>query len=264
MVPLLLAIPFGPMMAWKRGDMFGVGQRLFAAIAVALAAALAVIYFTTGAPVLAALGIGLAVYILAGSVIDLGEKSGVGRVPFATAFARFAGLPRSVFGTFLGHFGIGLTTLGIVVVSTFGTESVTTMRPGDLQSVAGYAVRFESLKPFAGPNYSEEQGAFAVLDVAGNTLDTIVSAKHLYPARRTPTTEAGISTRHLSQVYISLGDKNADGSIVVRFWWKPLITLIWFGAIFMVVGAIASLSDRRLRVGAPKPSAKRLPQVANV
>lgn len=73
-----------------------------------------------------------------------------------------------------------------------------------------------------------------------------------------PTTEAGIYTRHLSQVYVSLGDKGADGSIVVRVWWKPLVTLIWFGAVFMAIGALISLSDRRLRVGAPKASARKV------
>ena len=46
-----------------------------------------------------------------------------------------------------------------------------------------------------------------------------------------------------------------DGaSIVVRVWWKPLITLIWIGAIFMAVGGTVSLFDRRLRVGAPARS----------
>ncbi len=263
MVPLLMAIPFGPLMAWKRGDLLGVSQHLFAALAVALIVALILLYVTTGAPVLSAVGIGLAAYVLAGSLIDLAEKSGIGKVPVRTVMARFAGLPRSVLGTFFGHFGIGVTTLGIVAVTTFGTETVTTMRPGEALTVSGYSVQFESLKPFAGPNYSEEQGLFKISDTTGKVISEVVSSKRFYPARRAPTTEAGISTRYLSQVYISLGDKGGDGSIVVRLWWKPLVTLIWFGAIFMVVGAITSLSDRRLRVGAPKPSAKRIAQTVN-
>jgi cytochrome c-type biogenesis protein CcmF len=259
MVPLLIAIPFGPLMAWKRGDLLGVSQRLFVAVGVALLVMLTSIYATTGAPVLSAVGIGLATYVLIGSLIDLAEKSGLGRVSASTAFARLAGLPRSVFGTFFGHFGIGLTTLGIVAVTTFGTETVINMRPGETQMVGAYSVRFESLKPFDGPNYSEEQGAFTIVNSSGEVSDQILSSKRFYPARKTPTTEAGISTRGLSQVYISLGDKGTDNSIVVRLWWKPLITLIWLGAIFMVIGAITSLSDRRLRVGAPRPSAKRIP-----
>jgi cytochrome c-type biogenesis protein CcmF len=66
-----------------------------------------------------------------------------------------------------------------------------------------------------------------------------------------PTTEAGIRTLGFSQLYVSLGDKAADGSVVVRVWWKPLVTLIWLGGLVMMSGAAVSLMDRRLRVGAP-------------
>ena len=60
-------------------------------------------------------------------------------------------------------------------------------------------------------------------------------------------------TRGLSQLYLSLGDPNPDGSIAVRLYHKPLVLLIWLGALVMVFGGALSLSDRRLRVGAPKP-----------
>src|SRR5262249_57680922 len=32
-VPLLIPIPFGPLLAWKRGDLYGVAQRLLVALA---------------------------------------------------------------------------------------------------------------------------------------------------------------------------------------------------------------------------------------
>ena len=35
-IPLMLAVPFGPLMAWKRGDLLGVAQRLLGAAAIAL------------------------------------------------------------------------------------------------------------------------------------------------------------------------------------------------------------------------------------
>src|SRR5437588_11681053 len=35
-VPLLIAVPFGPLLAWKRGDLLGVAQRLVGAAAVSL------------------------------------------------------------------------------------------------------------------------------------------------------------------------------------------------------------------------------------
>ncbi|TAV40784.1 cytochrome c-type biogenesis CcmF C-terminal domain-containing protein, partial [Rhizobium leguminosarum] len=38
--------------------------------------------------------------------------------------------------------------------------------------------------------------------------------------------------------------------------WKPFILCIWGGAVFMAFGGLVSLSDRRLRVGAPRRKAK--------
>ena len=56
---------------------------------------------------------------------------------------------------------------------------------------------------------------------------------------------------------MSLGDIADDGATTVRIYWKPLVTLIWLGAIVMAFGGLLSLSDRRLRVGAPRPAAPR-------
>ena len=251
MIPLLAAVPFGPLLAWKRGDLLGVGQRLMTAFALALLATGFILYRTSAQQVLAAFGIGLAVWVMAGSLTDLALKAGIGKVSAATAFARFIGLPRSVFGTALAHFGLGVTLLGIVSVTTFGTEQVVAMKPGDTLPVAGYQLRYEGLAPATGPNYTEQQGRFALLDSAARQVDTIVSAKRFYPARRMPTTEAGIVTHGVNQFYISLGDDIAGGGIVVRIWWKPFVTLIWLGALAMMAGGFVSLLDRRLRVGAP-------------
>ena len=42
-VPLLIAVPFGPMLAWKRGDIAAAGQRLVFAACLALAVAIAIL-----------------------------------------------------------------------------------------------------------------------------------------------------------------------------------------------------------------------------
>jgi cytochrome c-type biogenesis protein CcmF len=64
-------------------------------------------------------------------------------------------------------------------------------------------------------------------------------------------------TRRLSQLYLSLGDPNPDGSVPVRIYFKPQVTMIWLGAVVMFIGGAFSLSDRRLRVGAPRPAKAR-------
>ncbi|WP_095203172.1 heme lyase CcmF/NrfE family subunit [Mesorhizobium carmichaelinearum] len=257
MLPLLALVPFGPLLAWKRGDVFAASQRLMAAFAVALAAMLVTGLFIDGASVFAALGIGLAVWLVVGALTDLAVKSGVGSVAPAVMFRRFAGLPRSVFGTALAHLGLGLTLLGIVATLSFGTEKILSMRAGETVELSGHTLRFVGLYPAQGPNYSEDRGRFELIGVSGSPVGEISSAKRFYPVRQTTTTESGIKTLGLSQLYISLGDEAKDGSVVVRLWWKPLVTLIWGGGLVMMAGAAMSLMDRRLRVGAPSRRRKQ-------
>src|SRR5947207_723799 len=88
---------------------------------------------------------------------------------------------------------------------------------------------------------------------AGLAMRRLKPAKRTFPARGTTTTEAALMTRGPSQLYLSLGDPNTDGSVAVRLYHKPLVLLIWIGALVMFVGGALSLTDRRFRVGAAKP-----------
>ncbi|MEW9806791.1 heme lyase CcmF/NrfE family subunit [Mesorhizobium sp. ZMM04-5] len=258
MAPLLILVPFGPLLAWKRGDMLAAAQRLMTAFAGALLAVLVTLLLVDRASVLAALGIGLAVWLVLGAITDLALKSGFGSVPVGVMLRRLAGLPRSMFGTALAHLGLGLTTLGIVGVMSFQTENILAMKPGQTTEISGLVLRFEDMLPIQGPNYTESRARFSILDAAGRPDGEIVSSKRFYPVRQMPTTEAGIRTMGLSQLYVSIGDDTQDGALVVRIWWKPLVTLIWGGALAMMLGGAVSLFDRRLRIGAPARSRRRV------
>ena len=256
MLPLLFAVPFGPLLAWKRGDLMGAGQRLMAAAAIGLVLAAALAYAQGGGPILAAFGLALGFFMMAGALTDLALRANFGRVPAGVALRRLTGLPRSVFGTALAHVGLGVTVIGIVGVSAFATEHIAEMKPGMALEAGGYQVVFDGVKPGQGPNFTEERGHFTVRR-AGVVVADVYSAKRVYTARRMPTTEAGILTFGLSQLYVSLGDDLPDGGIVVRLWWKPVILAIWGGAVLMMLGGAVSLSDRRLRIGAPARRAAR-------
>jgi cytochrome c-type biogenesis protein CcmF len=125
------------------------------------------------------------------------------------------------------------------------------MKPGQTVDVSGRLVRFDGLAGYKGPNFDEERAHFSLLNSANSVVGEIYSAKRLYPVRQTTTTEAGIKTIGFSQLYVSIGDDGDDGSLVVRLWWKPFVTLIWGGGLVMMAGGAMSLMDRRLRVGAP-------------
>ena len=91
MLPLMLAVPFGPLLAWKRGDLLGAGQRLFAAVAFGLVAGSVIYYEQNGGPVMALFGIALGAYMIAGSLTELFLRSGLGKVTAAVAWRRVSG-----------------------------------------------------------------------------------------------------------------------------------------------------------------------------
>jgi cytochrome c-type biogenesis protein CcmF len=149
-----------------------------------------------------------------------------------------------------------VTLLGIIGETGWSAEKIMTMKPGDVVALRHYELTFEGLVPREGPNYRELTAKFTVRR-GGDILGVLEPAKRSFATRGTTTTEAALMTRGVSQLYLSLGDQGPDGSIAIRLYHKPLVLLIWLGAVVMVAGAALSLSDRRLRVGAPKPARGR-------
>jgi cytochrome c-type biogenesis protein CcmF len=254
-VPLLIAVPFGPLLAWKRGDLLGVTQRLTGAIVVAIIG-LATVFVVEGKPVLAGLGIGLALFVIGGAVTDIVERTALWRAPLPIAIRRAIGLPRSTWGSALAHLGLGLTLIGIVGETQWGAERIVALKPGDKVALRQYDFSFDGTVPRVGPNYSEQVARFTVRR-HGEPIGVMEPSRRLFAARNTATTEAALMTRGLSQLYLSLGEAGADGSVALRIYHKPLVLMIWLGCIAMAIGGALSLSDRRLRVGAPKAAKSR-------
>ena len=258
---LMFAMPFGPLLAWKRGDLLGVTQRLMSAFGIALVAIAVAFAIEGSASLLAPFGVGLAFFVMVGAVTDLAERAGLFRVPFATALRRAAGLPRSAWGAAVAHFGIATSLLGIIGAAAWGTELIVAAKPSQTVSLSGYALTFEGIVQRPGPNYHELLAKFTVRS-GDQIIGVMEPSKRDFAARQMSTNEAALMARGVGQLYLSLGDSNSDGSIAIRLYHKPLVMLIWFGGVVMMLGGALSLSDRRLRVGAPKPAARAALQPA--
>ena len=176
------------------------------------------------------------------------------RVPFRAALRRALGLPRSAWGTAFAHFGMGVTLLGIVGVTAWGSERIAEIKPGDRLDIAHYRLTFDGTFNRDGPNYHDVVGRFTVHRMNGELVGNMEPSRRTFPSRNMAITQAALMSRGVSQLYLSLGDPNKDGTVPVRLYFKPQVLMIWLGAAFMFVGGALSLSDRRLRVGAPRPA----------
>jgi cytochrome c-type biogenesis protein CcmF len=262
MIPLAIALPVGSMLAWKRGDLAGVLSRLAAALLVTAAAALFWLALHDFRASLAVAGVALGAWTIAGALGELALRLGVG-LPFdgARVLVRARGLPRSAWAMTLAHVGLGVLILGITVQSAAQIERILVMKPGESAAIAGYDVRFDGVQQAQGPNYTAQRATFVVTR-GGAAVAELHSEKRFFPVEGMPTTEAGIDTNLWRDLYFVLGDAAPEGGYAVRLYYNPLVLWIWGGAGFMALAGLLSLTDRRLRVGAPRPARARPAPVA--
>ena len=86
---------------------------------------------------------------------------------------------------------------------------------------------------------------------------SVAADKRFYPVKQMPTTEAAIHTTWMADRYAVIGEPDGAGGWSTRIYHTPLVPWIWLGAVVMVMGGAVSLTDRRLRVGAPARRARR-------
>jgi cytochrome c-type biogenesis protein CcmF len=262
MIPLAIALPVGSMLAWKRGDLPGVLARLAAALAVTAAAALLWLALHDFKASLAVVGVALGVWTIAGSLNELALRLSIGLpLDAGRVLARARGLPRSGWAMALAHAGLGVLILGITVQSAGQVERILVMKPGETAQIAGYDVRFDGVQQAQGSNYTAQRATFVVTR-GGDPVTELHSEKRFFPVEGMPTTEAGIDTNLWRDLYFVLGDAAPEGGFAVRLYYNPLVLWIWGGAGLMALAGLLSLSDRRLRVGAPRPARARPAPVA--
>ena len=260
MIPLLLAMPFGPLLSWKRADLKGASERLYVAAGLGVMGTLFTYWVVSGEVRFAPIIIGIGIYVMAGAVTEILWRAKAFRADWSEVARRLRNLPRASYGGMLGHLGIGLFVVGAVATNVWKTEKIVAMLPGDIQEISGYEVRFIGVKDHRGPNYHEKTGTFHLLK-NGEQFAQLQTGKRAYIAPRTATTETGIYNAWTGDLYLALGDELQKGAYTVRIYFNPFVRFIWLGCLVMAFGGMVSLSDRRLRVGAPK-RAKRKTSVA--
>jgi cytochrome c-type biogenesis protein CcmF len=239
--------PIGFSLAWKRGDLLGVIQRLAAAIVVGAIAAIVSAAWVGGGSALASIAAGLAIFVILGSLIEVATRAWRPGVAFGVAIRRGLGLPLSFWGASIAHIGVGVTLLGLSGVG-FGAEAIATLRKGVPQPVGPYEITLDSVSERVGPNYKEIVTPMTIRS-GGSVVSIIEPARRQFAARPMTTTQAGMTTVNFGQVYVAIADPTPDGAVPARLYWKPLVTFIWLGGCAMALGGALSLADRRLRFG---------------
>jgi len=251
MLPLVFLIGVGMHTAW-RNQAFNslLGQlKIPAMIAIAAGIALPTVFYGR-AGLMLIIGSIAGFWILAVSLIHPIRSW---RRPAGTP-----GMTRSVLGMSIAHFGVGMFTLGVTIVSGFTVETDQSIRVGETLDVAGYQFKLTDLQNVQGPNYQALEGEIEIRR-NGEFIAELRPQKRTYLVQQSPMTEAGIDAGWNRDLFVALGDPLGNEAWSVRVQYKPLIRFIWLGAFIMALGGLVAASDRRYRLTATVPEKSREP-----
>jgi cytochrome c-type biogenesis protein CcmF len=252
-VPVFAAMSVGPMLSWKRAELWPALRKLWWAGAAAAAFG---VFMASKTALLPTLAFAASVWLILGAFTDIAVRIKLFGQPIAAGLRRLTGLPRASFGTTLAHAGLGVTIAGIAGMS-LAQQSVVLLHPGQSTEIGGYAWTLVDLHDATGPNYAARVATVRI-SRDGHEVVTLAPERRSFPVQQIVTTEAKISTNGMRDLYAVLGEER-DGGAVLRLHVNPLAPWIWLGALVMALGGLISLADRRLRVGAPKRRAAAVP-----
>ena len=247
MTPALFLMGIAPLARWKQAALPELLKRVRWAFGISLVTAL-LLPFTLGTwRPLVAFGLLLALWIVTTALVNLYVRLSVGAT--RTLWSRLRTQPAGYYGMLLAHCGVAVFIVGVTLVKGYESELDVKMAKGDVVSVAGYEVRFDSVSDVKGPNYMAARGTMTILR-DGKELRKLYPEKRMYLAQRMPMTEAAIDAGFTRDLYVALGESVGVDEWTVRVYYKPFVDWIWGGCLFMALGGFFAVIDRRYRVSA--------------
>ena len=229
-IPMLAVMAIGPLLRWREDNFDRVKLPVAVVTVLIVTSALLFALFTTDIGILPLLGLAFAIGLGIASFLPLRGRSLL-RVPAAT------------WGMVLAHFGIAMALLGMASESAFTEEKLVALAPGDETSIAGFTVRLDGVDPVAGPNWIAMEAHIVAQRGSGQPVTLDPQSRHFWaPVQQT--TESALLTRWDGQLYAVVGAPSDDGRWQLRLWWKPLVTLIWYGGLLIALGGTLSIIGR--------------------
>ena len=228
-VPMLLVMAVGPLLRWRRDGFARVSKVLLIPAGLVVLAAIAVAAWS-GVGVLPFIGLALAGGLAVASLLPLRGRN-LRRTPLAT------------WGMVVAHLGVAVALFGMASESAFSVEKLVAARVGETTAVGPWQVKLEQVRPVAGPNWTALEANLSA-SYAGGKATTVHPQARFFWSPPQPTSESALLTRWNGQLYAVLGEEADDGRWQLRLWWKPFVTMIWYGGLLIGLGGLLALLGR--------------------
>ena len=243
MTPFALLLGIGPLVKWRRDQFSAIRTPVVVSVIIMLIAGFALPYLLQDKiTVSAVLGTMMTVIIVLLSLYEMHQRA-MHRDSFLQGITK---LSRSHWGMVLAHLGVAMTVWGIAFSQNYSVERDVRMNVGDSVQIADYDFTFKGISDANGPNYI---GGKAQIDITrhGKPEATLFAEKRLYTVSKMPMTEAAIDWGFTRDLYVALGEKLDNNAWALRLYYKPFIRWIWLGGLFMALGGLLCMFDRRYR-----------------
>jgi len=233
-LPLLSLVALGMHARWRRGRLGEARRPLLLALGVSVVLALALSLGVYAHPLpLTPIGATVGLWIILSALIDPLQR-----------LRRHLRLPASVAGMSIAHIGLGIFVLGITFVKSNTIERDIALKPGQSAQLGAYQFRYDGVQEIVGPNYEGFRGQVTITR-DGKPVTVLYPEKRSYWVQGTVQTTAAIAPALSRDLLAALGEDVGAGAWSLRLQYRPLIRLVWVGALIMALGGVTAVIGRR-------------------
>ena len=244
MAPLAIAVGVGMLLRWKKDSLSQLALRVRWFIVASIVGGLLLPLLMPFYSWAAALGITLALWTVAMTVLAFIERLGVK----GWSWQRIKAIPSGFYGMTFAHLGIAVFVIGITLTSVYSVEKDVRLAPDETIDMSGYIFEFHGVQQNKGPNYVAQQ-AFVTVTYKGQDVAKLEPQKRVYQVKTMPMTEAAIDAGLFRDLFVAIGEPLGDkGAWSLRIYYKAFIRWIWLGALFMAAGGLLAACDKRYRL----------------
>ena len=236
MTPAIILAGYVPLMLYlKNKRNFELLKHIYLSVGIILLFTLPSIYFLDEYNMLVLLGIFIFVWVICNLIYYIYKMY---------KESKNMTLLKNKLGMIFSHIGLAVFVLGATVVESNNLEQELVMSPGQVVKLKNYQFKLNQLSEYEGPNYTSVKADFVIYR-NDEIIAEVFPEKRLYNSSEMPMTEAGIAPKINGDLYITLGNLISENKWSVRIYFKPMVRLIWLGAILMFIGGIISILTRK-------------------